>query len=93
MATTLAVHVLADLLQRPLSPGCFWNVNLPHLDPDDPLPELVFCSPCTQPLPATYRVEGDLFHYAGKYGDRLRDRGADVEVCFSGKIAVTQISI
>ncbi len=93
VATALATHALADLLQRPLSPGCFWNVNLPHLTVDDPLPEMVFCPPCTQPLPAAYRVEGDLFHYAGKYGERQRDRGADVEVCFSGKIAVTQISI
>ncbi len=32
-----------------------------------------------------------LFHYAGNYGARKRDHGADVEVCFAGKIAVTQI--
>jgi 5'-nucleotidase len=92
-AALLAAHALSHLLKLPLPPGHFWNVNLPHLQPDDPLPELIFCPPCTQPLPADYRVEGDLFHYAGNYGERRRDRGADVEICFSGRIAVTQLQI
>jgi 5'-nucleotidase len=93
IATTLATHTLSQILKLPLPPGRFWNVNLPHLNPGDPLPDVVFCPPCTQPLPVDYRVEGDCFHYAGNYGDRGRDRGADVEVCFSGRIAITQLQI
>ncbi|WP_421659127.1 5'/3'-nucleotidase SurE [Leptothermofonsia sp. ETS-13] len=93
LAAYLTMNVLEKLVSRPLEPGTFWNVNLPHLEPDSPLPEIVFCKPCTQPLPADYRVEGDYFHYAGEYQKRRRDPGGDVEVCFSGRIAVTQICI
>src|SRR6516225_1924016 len=33
------VAVLRELLQRPITPGGFWNVNLPHLEPHAQLPE------------------------------------------------------
>ncbi len=85
--------VLQELMNRPQTPGMYWNVNLPHLNPGSPDPEMVFCQPCTQPLPGAFRIEGDLFHYSGEYAKRRRDRGSDVEVCFSGKIAITQLSI
>ena len=93
LAADLTTKVLADLLARPLEPGSFWNVNLPHLEPGQAFPELVFCPPCTQPLPIAYRVEGDAYAYVGSYGDRQRDPGGDVDVCFSGRIAVTQIRV
>lgn len=83
--------VLAKLFTLPLAPGSFWNVNLPHLAPGDPEPEIIFCQPGTRPLPAEFRVEGDQFYYAGKYPERDRDPGTDVAVCFSDRIAVTQI--
>src|SRR4029077_18218429 len=34
---------LSALLARPVVRGAFYNVNLPHLDPGDPDPEVVFC--------------------------------------------------
>lgn len=90
LAARLAAKVLDKLLSLPPEPGSFWNVNLPHLTADAPEPEMVFCSLCTQPLPGVYRLEGEYLHYAGEYGKRSRDPGADVDVCFSGQIAVTQ---
>ncbi len=93
LAADLAEKVLFELMNRPLPPGAFWNVNLPHLKPGEPMPDMVFCPPCTQPLPASYRVEDDRFYYAGEYGKRARDPGSDVEVCFAGKIAITQIFV
>jgi len=93
LAADLTARVLTELFRRPIQPGKFWNVNLPHLEPDAPAPGIVFCPPCTQPLPAAYRIEGDRFFYSGEYAKRSRDRGADVEVCFSGSIAVTQLSL
>lgn len=92
-ASRWAARVLAALATRPLPPGAFWNVNLPHPQPEDPEPELVFCQPCTQPLPIAYQRVGDGFLYQGRYADRPRDPGGDVEVCFSGQIAITQISV
>lgn len=85
--------VLTKLLTLPLEPGCFWNVNLPHLESGDPDPEIIFCQPGTRPLPAEFRVEGDKYHYAGKYQQRDRDPGTDVAVCFSDRIAITQIHL
>lgn len=85
--------VLADLLNRPLEPETFWNVNLPHLMPGEPDPEVVFCQPCTKPLPINYRIEGDNFYYYGEYAKRDRTPGSDVDMCFSGKIAITQLKI
>lgn len=85
--------VLADLLARPTTLGTFWNVNLPHLEPGSVDPEVVFCEPCTQPLPANYRIEGDDFYYVGEYAKRDRTPGSDVDVCFSGKIAVTELRL
>jgi len=92
-ATHLAADVLATLLAQPPQPGWFWNVNLPHLAPDDPPPQLVHCSVCTQPLPTEFRVEGGQFYYTGEYGQRQGDQGSDVETCFAGQVAITQIRL
>ena len=85
--------ILANLSNRPLPSGSFWNVNLPHLSSEEADPEIVFCRPCAKPLPVNYRNEGDNFYYVGEYAKRERTPGSDVDACFSGKIAVTQLSI
>ena len=92
-AARWTAKVLDDLFNKPLEPGSFWNVNLPHLLPGEPDPEVVFCQPSTQPLPVNYRVEGDEYYYQGEYAKRQRTLGSDVDVCFSGKIAVTQLKL
>ncbi|HEY9762662.1 MAG TPA: 5'/3'-nucleotidase SurE [Trichocoleus sp.] len=93
VATRLVSKVLDKLLDDPLEPGCFWNVNLPHISADDPDPDLVLCSCCTQPLPTEFAVEDGLFRYVGEYGNRLRDPSSDVEICFSGQISLTKICL
>lgn len=93
-AAALTATVVDKLVHCPAKPGSFWNVNLPHLDQTAPDPALIFCSLCTQPLPAIYQLsESGALRYAGDYSKRTRDPGADVDVCFSGDIAVTQIQI
>ncbi|OCR01033.1 5'/3'-nucleotidase SurE [Oscillatoriales cyanobacterium USR001] len=93
IATNWTSRVLAELLNLPSKPGTYWNVNFPHLEPGTPDPEIVFCPLSTQPLPVKYRIEGDYFHYVGEYGKRDRAPGTDVDVCFSGNIAVTEIRL
>jgi len=44
-------------------------------------------------LPLAFRVEGDSFKYAGDYHSRHAELGTDVEVCFSGKIAISLLGI
>lgn len=92
-AARWTAKVLADLLHRSIEVGTYWNVNLPHLEPGDPDPEIVFCQPSTQPLPVNYRIEGNNYYYVGEYAQRDRRSGTDVDVCFAGKIAVTQLRL
>jgi 5'-nucleotidase len=84
--------VLAELHEQSYQPGTFWNVNLPYLEVGMN-PAIVFCNPCTQPLPSDFRLEGDDFYYCGSYADRRRDRGSDVDVCLSGSIAITKLTV
>lgn len=92
-ASRWTTKVLGELLTHPISAGTFWNVNFPHLLPEEPEPEVIFCQPCTKPLPVDFRIDGDDFYYTGKYSDRQRTPGSDVDVCFSGNIAITQLKV
>ncbi|WP_239651419.1 5'/3'-nucleotidase SurE [Neosynechococcus sphagnicola] len=92
-ATRWTRRVMADLIQLPLPPGNFWNVNFPHLEPEQPDPAVIFCPPCTRPLSVNFRVEGAQLYYVGEYAQRSRTPGADVDVCFSGAIAVSEIHL
>ncbi|MGB3694768.1 MAG: 5'/3'-nucleotidase SurE [Spirulinaceae cyanobacterium] len=92
-ATYWTKKVLADLFPRPLPPGSFWNVNLPHLESGSPDPKIVFCPQSKEPLPLQYRVEGNSYQYEGVYEKRDRTSGSDVDICFSGNIAITQMSV
>ena len=85
--------VLRDLLSRPWTPGTWWNINLPHIPADAPDPEVVFCLVDPSPLGVSYAREGDLWKYNGNYHTRPRAPGKDVDVCFSGKIAVSRLEL
>lgn len=93
VATNWTIKVLQKLRDRPIPRGSFWNVNLPHLETGTPEPEIIFCQPSIDPLPVNFRVEGDLHYYEGEYSKRDRTPGTDVDVCFSGNIAVTLIQL
>lgn len=93
MATVWTAEVLRQLVERPLARGSFWNVNLPHLEPGAPMPEVVFCELDPHPLPVRFRLDGDDFHYEASYHDRLREAGRDVERCLAGNIVVTHLTL
>ena len=92
-AAAWVMPLLRGLLQEPRAAGVYWNVNLPHLEPGAPEPAVVFCPLDPQPLPLSFRREGELLHYNGDYHGRRRQAGADVDVCFGGAIAVTRLSL
>lgn len=85
-------QIVGRLLERPLGPGQFWNVNLPHLE-SDALPELIDCPLDPHPLPVRFELEDGRLHYRARYQDRERAPGADVDVCFGGRVAVTALSL
>jgi 5'-nucleotidase len=83
--------VLRLLLAQAHPAGVYWNVNLPHAPPGAAAPEVVFCPLELAPLPLSYRSAGDAHRYNGDYHRRARTVGSDVDVCFGGNIAVTQL--
>jgi 5'-nucleotidase len=92
-ASRWVTGVLVELLATPWDAGTFWNVNLPHLTSNDPDPAVVYCPLDPHPLPLSYRHEEGMHYYDGDYHARERKPGADVEVCFGGRIAVTKIRL
>jgi len=92
-ATRWVAPLIKELVARPWTPGTFWNINLPHLPADAADPEVVFCRVDPSPLPISYTQEGELRLYNGNYHERPRQPGTDVDVCFRGQIAVSQIPL
>jgi 5'-nucleotidase len=88
------IPVLIELLAKPIEPGLFYNVNLPLLPPDAADPEVVWCPLDPKPLPLNYRHDEQTgLYYAGDYRLRHQTPGADVDICFGGRIAVTAVRL
>jgi 5'-nucleotidase len=92
-AARRAAAVLRLLVERPLEPGCFWNVNLPHPPDADADCPVVFCPLDPSPLEVRYRLEGEHLVYEGDYHARARLPGRDVEACLDGKVAITLLRL
>jgi 5'-nucleotidase len=91
--TRWAAEVIRELLQLPIEPGLFWNVNFPHLRADEADPPVVYCPLDTSPLPLEFHIDEDTFAYNGNYHLRRREPGGDVDVCFGGGIAVSPLRL
>ncbi len=91
-ASRLSGVAIATLQARTLERGQFWNINLPHPDPDTLTPDLVFGTSCTHPMPCDFKQQHGRLTYQGNYGGRPQWPGTDVTLCFGGQIAVTQIT-
>ena len=85
--------LLAELTNRPMQVGEFWNVNYPHVGDGEPAPRLVTCVTDRHPLPLDYVPDAVGWLYSGDYHHRARAAGSDVAVCFGGDIAVAKLSI
>lgn len=86
-------QIIAVLLQEKLSQGQYWNINLPH-PPNNSSPlKYAICPLDKNPHDYTYSKIADSFQYQGIIHDRPRDKGGDVDVCFSGRISVTKLEI
>ena len=92
-ASRWLIPILRDLTLRPWTPGTFWNVNLPHLAAGARDPEVVFCPIDPSPLPVSYETQGELLTYNANYHERRRQAGSDIDHCFSGRIAVSLVSV
>jgi len=84
-------EVFARLPLDATSPGEFWNVNLPDLAASADDPAVVECALDASPFTLAYRATDDGWHYDCRYHERPRRAGGDVDVCFSGGIAVSRL--
>lgn len=84
--------IQAVAVDAPLASGEFFNINLPHPDGPEPgvLPAIVRCQIDPSPLPLAFDNASDGWRYCGRYQDRPRQPGSDVDVCFGGRIAVSR---
>ncbi|MFM9024238.1 MAG: 5'/3'-nucleotidase SurE [Planctomycetaceae bacterium] len=90
-ATRWLEEVFARLPLDATAPGEFWNVNLPDLPPVAADPAIVECGLDFSPFTLAYRATDEGWHYDARYHERPRAVGGDVDVCFSGAIAVSRL--
>lgn len=93
-----AAEVIGQIMARETKPGLFWNVNLPQPLADAGTPAIVVAPLAAEPHRVSYQQGEDdgstsVFHYRGRYTDRPRPRGSDVDVVFSGDICVTPMRL
>ena len=93
-ATRWLHPILSELMAKRIDSGFFYNVNLPHLTADAADPEVVWCQLDPKPLPLNYVHEEETgLYFAGDYQLRERTPGADVDVCFGGRITITALRL
>ena len=89
----MAAPVLVSLVNGGMhSRGTYWNVNLPHLEPDAAA-EAAHCEPDNLALDVSYRREGTRLHYSGTYAKRPVTPGRDVDQCFRGSITISRLQL
>lgn len=86
-------EIVSQLAQRDQVQGRFWNVNLPDVELENGLPEVVFCGLDLNPLPIGFLHNEGKLEYHGVYRDRKRHAGRDVETCLSGRISITEVRL
>jgi len=74
------------------------NINLPDVSYLKSLPKIDIVDPCPldpSPRPSTYEAEKDgkvtRLKFVGKYNDRERTAGCDVETCFAKHVSITRL--
>ncbi len=71
----------------------YWNINLPHPVSDPATVAITECSLDPGSLDVTFARTGDEFLYAGRYMERHRAPGCDVDHCFGGAITATHLTV
>lgn len=92
-AATLGRDVLTQVFDSEGAPQQFWNVNFPDPESPDAAPRIIQCPLASQALLLDYVEHDSGFKYCGNYHDRPRSPSDDVDVCFSGNVSVTRLSV
>lgn len=92
LSEQLVRRLLPSLLESTNENSHWFNVNLPDTQGESVADvEFVKTIADLNPLPSTYKtIESGQIIYSGNYQNRPRSPGADVDVCFSGAVSITQ---
>ncbi len=77
----------------------FWNVNLPAVDPNGPIPIREECEVEPHPLLRTGTVTAEgrgsaqQLSMTSDFHSRPRTKGSDVDRCFSGRITLSRLAV
>ncbi|MFQ5670447.1 MAG: 5'/3'-nucleotidase SurE [Acidobacteriota bacterium] len=93
-----AAHVIRQILQTTPRPSLFWNINLPQPDGGQPPAGIRLVPLAIEPHELAYQRHDapdqvSVFHYRGRYQERPRPHGSDVDVVFDGFISVTPMGL
>ncbi|MCG8590185.1 MAG: 5'/3'-nucleotidase SurE [Proteobacteria bacterium] len=89
--TERSQRVLEPLLRRGVAANHFWNVNLPHPHDDAVAADVVHCPPDPSPHATRYERRGQSWSWEADFHLRPRLPGCDVDVCFGGRVAVSEL--
>lgn len=92
-AQVQVVRIIAAILKKELSPGQFWNINLPSPITAGSVLTTQTCPLDKHPHRYQYIEDSGIYRYQGIIHDRPRSVGSDVDVCFGGMISVTLMEI
>jgi 5'-nucleotidase len=86
-------RILSIIMGKKLDSGNFWNINLPHPIHDLSILEYNECDLDKKPHLFDFKIENGQYRYSGIFHNRPRTQGRDIDICLSGKIAVSKIEI
>lgn len=92
-AGALSREICEQLLARSLNAGEFWNVNLPNPPKDFSRPDFTDCHAAAGHLKMEFEDHEAGLRYSGDYHGRPAAPGSDVDVCYSGNVAITRMGI
>lgn len=92
LVTAWTSKIFAELAQKKLQKHHFWNVNFPHFSPGQ-TPDIIYCDRSIAPMDISYKQMGNSYQFNGSYVGRPRPANSDIDICFSGNIAITQIAL
>jgi 5'-nucleotidase len=94
----ICAKVLKHCIESGLKNRDLLNVNLPDVSYFESLPEVDIVDPCPldpSPRPSTYAAQqnGNVTRltFTGKYNNRIRTAGCDVETCFAKSVSITRL--
>lgn len=94
--TALTIESLPKLLEVATTPGQFWNLNFPAVQPGGEPGPLVFTQQSTEPQGVAFEPCPDTpngFRFTGDYTNRPSSQNADVQSVFAGNVSATLLQL